>query len=239
MKFSLALAVAALVGTASAQTEQRLGSIESRYSPMKAPVDGGNDWYEKSYAQYQHPENIHVDGNHFTMTIMDGANNAKMSSKQFYTSGRFSIRMKSAAQMPGTVTAFYLASGDGRSSDEAIGTQDELDFEIKGNTPNEVQTNVFMDGEESNAVTFVGNTAAEYHTYGFNWNADSVDFEIDGAVVRHAKLHRPLKPMQMSLSIWTTYGLWGGVQEWAGVTDWSRVGGQPISAEFEVIEFPN
>lgn len=237
MKYSAVATLFALVGSAMGQTDQRLGSIDKRYSPMRAPA-GGNDWYEKSYAQYQHPENIHVNGDHFTMSIMDGANNAKLSSKQFYTEGRFAIRMKSAAKMPGTVTAFYLASGDGRSSDEAIGTQDELDFEIKGNTPNEVQTNVFMDGEESNQVTFVGNTADEFHTYGFNWNADSVDFEIDGRVVRHAKLHRPLKPMQMSLSIWTTYGLWGGVQEWAGVTDWSRSGG-PISAEFEVVEFPN
>jgi len=44
--------------------------------------------------------------------------------------------MKSASVMPGIVTAIYLASDTkARTSDQAEGKQDEIDFEFKGNTP--------------------------------------------------------------------------------------------------------
>jgi len=35
-----------------------------------------------------------------------------------YTGGRLEVRLKSAAVMPGIVTAMYLASGDGRTGGE-------------------------------------------------------------------------------------------------------------------------
>lgn len=60
---------------------------------------------------------------------------------QYYTGGRLEFKMRSASVMPGVVTAVYFASGDGRTDDQTLGTQDELDFEFKGNTPYQVCTN--------------------------------------------------------------------------------------------------
>lgn len=39
-------------------------------------------------------------------------------SKELYKNGRLEIEIKSAAVMPGVVTAVYLTNGDGRKSDE-------------------------------------------------------------------------------------------------------------------------
>lgn len=57
-----------------------------------------------------------------------------------YSGGRFEFKVKSAAVMPGIITAVYLASGEGRKGDNSLGNQDELDWEWKGNDPTNVQT---------------------------------------------------------------------------------------------------
>ena len=43
----------------------------------------------------------------------------------------------------------YLSSGQGRTGDSALGNQDEIDLEFKGNEPTRVQSNVFFNGEEN------------------------------------------------------------------------------------------
>lgn len=43
----------------------------------------------------------------------------------------------------------YLSSGQGRTGDSALGNQDEIDLEFKGNEPMRVQSNVFFNGQEN------------------------------------------------------------------------------------------
>jgi beta-glucanase (GH16 family) len=195
-------------------------------------------WYEKDAGENQHPENIVGDGTKFTMTVKPEANSCKLSSTQTFTQGRFEIKLKSASKMPGVITAIYLASGDGRKGDEALGDQDEIDFEFKGNEPMTVQTNVFLSGVEDLKVIELGkDTSAEALMYAIEWNDAKVDFFIDNANVRTVQTGRALKPLKLSMSVWTTMGGWPGLKKWAGETNWDT---QPagISAEVEVISLP-
>jgi beta-glucanase (GH16 family) len=195
-------------------------------------------WYEKDAGENQHPENIEGDGNKFTMTVKPDANSCKLSSTQTFTEGRFEIKLKSASKMPGVITAIYLASGDGRKGDAELGDQDEIDFEFKGNEPNMVQTNVFLSGQEDLKIIEMGqDTSAEAHSYAIEWDAAKVDFYIDNANVRTVPTGRALKPLKLSISVWTTMGGWPGLLKWAGETNWAAQP-EPIAAEFEVVELP-
>jgi len=69
-----------------------------------------------------------------------------------YNGGKLEFKIKSAAVMPGVITAVYLSSGDGRTGDSTLGTQDEIDLEFKGNEPTRVQSNVFFNGQENLSV---------------------------------------------------------------------------------------
>lgn len=50
----------------------------------------------------------------------------RVKSKALYENGRLEIEIKSAAVMPGVVTAVYLTNGDGRKSDEVRTSVDIL-----------------------------------------------------------------------------------------------------------------
>jgi hypothetical protein len=46
------------------------------------------------------------------------------------------------------------ASGKGRTGDSSPGEQDEIDIEWKGNTPQQLQTNVFLAGADEAKVRY-------------------------------------------------------------------------------------
>jgi len=225
MKFAAAVASAFLASSALA-ANVRTG---------RTLADG---WYEKDAGENQHPENIEGEGDKFTMTVKPDANSCKLSSTATFTEGRFEIKLKSASKMPGVITAIYLASGDGRKGDEELGDQDEIDFEFKGNKPMEVQTNVFLSGVEDLKVIDLGkDTSAEAISYAIEWDAAKIDFYIDNENVRSVPTGRALKPLKLSISVWTTMGGWPGLLKWAGETQW-ETRGEPIVAEFEVVSLP-
>lgn len=45
------------------------------------------------------------------------------------------------------------ASGKGRTGDSTPGDQDEIDIEWKGNTPTQIQTNVYLSGSDQAQVS--------------------------------------------------------------------------------------
>ena len=228
MKFGAT--VAALM-TASAMA----ANLRTLEEGAGAVADG---WYEKSQGENQHPENIEGTGNKFTMTVKPDANSCKLQSVGTYSGGRFELKLKSASKMPGVITAIYLASGEGRKGDEELGDQDEIDFEFKGNEPMTVQTNVFLSGQEDLKIIEMGkDTSAEAHNYAIVWDDAKVDFIIDDENVRSVATGRPLKPLKVSMSVWTTMGGWPGLKKWAGETNWDTAP-EGIAAEVEVISLP-
>ena len=204
---------------------------------MATAAMAADGWYEKDAGENQHPENIEVVGDKITMTVKPDANSCKLSSTQTFTQGRFEIKLKSASKMPGVITAIYLASGEGRKGDEQLGDQDEIDFEFKGNEPTSVQTNVFLNGQEDLKILDTGkDTSAEARNYAIEWNDATISFFIDNENVRTVNSGRALKPLKLSMSVWTTVGGWPGLKKWAGETNWD--GQAEISAEIEVVSLP-
>ena len=207
--------------------------------PVDARAPPNANWYIVDQAQGQNPKNLMARGNDFSMQVGPGEEAVKIHSKQKYTNGRFTVRAKSASVMPGIITAIYLASGEGRTNDYDLGDQDELDFEFLGNHPNEVQTNIFVNGNENLRWLPVANHANQFHEYTLEWDDNHVAFYMDNQQVRYQRLYQPLKPMNLVISVWTTTGGWPGLIQWGGATNWGYRGNRPAIAEFEVIELPN
>ena len=75
-------------------------------------------------------------------------------------------------------------------------------------------------------------------TYVIEWDNAAVNFAVDGQQVRTVALTRPLKPLKLSMSVWTTVGGWPGLKKWGGETNW-EANPEPISAEFNIISLPD
>lgn len=198
------------------------------------------DWYFVDQTKGQNPWNVQDMGNGMIkLKVAPDQEAVSIHSKAYYNGGKFEVAIKSAAAMPGIITAVYAASDSGRTSDEAIGTQDEIDLEFKGNDPYRVQTNVFLAGAEDLQLINIGSdTSKTEHVYGLEWDTTKVVYTVDGAVVRQKWLPRPLAPMRLSISLWTTMGGWPGLKQWGGETDWSVRNFQPIEATFNVQQLP-
>lgn len=200
-------------------------------------------WYTRDSSGNQNPHNVNdLGGNRFQMLIKPGEEAVKIHSNQYYSSGRFEVSLKSASEMSGIITSFYLVSSDDvQRSDHDLGSQDELDFEFLGNDLYNAHTNVFIDGQQQAITIPIGNDhSRSENTYAIEWDNAQVRFYINGGQVRSHSLPRPLKPMKMSMAIWTTSGGWQGLKEWAGnEPDWNARGNQPIEATFQVLSFPN
>jgi hypothetical protein len=65
-----------------------------------------------------------------------------------------------------------------------------------------------------------------------------VRFFVNGDQVRSVPLSRPLKAMQLEMSVWTTVGGWDGLIAWAGSPDWNARSGAPVAATFEILSVP-
>lgn len=164
----------------------------------------------------------------------------------------------------------YLTNGDGRKSDEELGDQDEIDLEFRvrrnqcqcqpmqtphashsnntksspqGSHPRTLQTNVFLNGQEDlKVVDLAYDSSNEVHVYAVEWDDRTVRFFADRnpEPIRTVQLARPLKPMNLHLSAWTTSKGWPGLLRWGGETNWAKnhPGQDPIEAIFKVTHLP-
>ncbi|KAI4354978.1 hypothetical protein L6164_003797 [Bauhinia variegata] len=96
----------------------------------------------------------------------------------------------------------YLSSLEGDKS------QDEIDFEFLGKEKNIVQTNYYTTGtgnrEKNHPLGF--DCSNGFHEYVIKWSADSIEWLIDGKLVRKEEKKDledfPQKPMFLYASIW-------------------------------------
>ena len=131
---------------------------------------------------------------------------AGFNSKEQYLYGEFSIQMKLIpGNSAGTVSCFYLSSGD----DE---WRDEIDMEFMGNSsghPVVLNTNVWAngDGKKEHQFDLWFDPAADYHTYTIIWNPDNILFKVDNLFIRSFKRFAGLpypssKPMRLHATLW-------------------------------------
>jgi len=141
-----------------------------------------------------------------------------MQSHKYMFFGRVDVTMQSAPG-PGIVTSFVLQSDD----------LDEIDIEFVGGDNAQFQSNYFSKGDTSTydrgAYHPVANPAGQFHTYSLVWSKDSLQWLLDGAVIRTLAYNDakggatyPQTPMQIKFGTWVAGrpGAPEGTVTWAG-----------------------
>lgn len=146
----------------------------------------------------------------------------RLSSTRYVHYGKITATLKTG-RWGGVVTAFITMSN----------IKDEIDWEFPGKATTEGQTNLFWQGivpsiTSGTTAKDLTDTFSNYHDYSIDWQPDTLNFLIDGNVVRTVKksdtlddqgvAHYPSTPSRIQLSIWPA-GIPSsppGVVEWAG-----------------------
>ncbi len=138
---------------------------------------------------------------------------AEFRTKNTFRYGRFEVSMKSAHR-EGILSSFFTYNTNMQSSAD----WNEIDIEILGRYPNDVQFNTITPGQTSHTSHYPANFSphTDYHTYAFEWTPQYVAWFIDGTeVYRQTGSHiRTLtKPQKIMMNIWNpTHAIWVG--EW-------------------------
>ena len=156
-------------------------------------------------------------------TINKQGDSPTLRTKFYFFFGRTEIWLKAAAGQ-GIVSSTMWLSDD----------LDEVDLEFLG-TKDSSSTNYFGKGYQyyKNAAVFpTTGIHDDYHNYTTMWTEDSLEWWIDGQLVRtltpqeaNNTLNYPQTPMRLNIGIWAggDPSLPKGTQEWAGgITDYSQ-----------------
>jgi hypothetical protein len=93
--------------------------------------------------------------------------------------------------------------------------RDEIDFELLGNHPNEVGTNIYsnepLGGGYPVYYPYASGSATDYHTYEIEWLPDYVSWSVDGNIIRTETVQSliPTGPMNFHLNMWAPAEDWG------------------------------
>ncbi|KQJ95697.1 xyloglucan endotransglycosylase/hydrolase protein 8 [Brachypodium distachyon] len=157
--------------------------------------------------------------------VMDrGSGGAGFTSRDKYLFGEFSVQMKLVGgNSAGTVTSFYLTSGEGDG-------HDEIDIEFMGNLsgdPYVMNTNVWAsgDGKKEHQFYLWFDPTADFHTYKIVWNPKNIIFQVDDVPVRTFKKYDDLpypssKPMTVHSTLWD--GSYWATRHGDVKIDWSQ-----------------
>ncbi|MGD1876010.1 MAG: family 16 glycosylhydrolase [Kiloniellaceae bacterium] len=152
----------------------------------------------------------------------------EIQSKQRFGYGVYEARMK-AVRGSGFNTAFFTYIGPVSKE-----PWHEIDFEVLGRQPSQVQLNQYVDGKGGNekVVDVPGGADKDFHDYAFIWEKDRLRYYIDNVLVQTVndpeKL--PARPMMIFFSLWASDTLSG----WLG--KFSDPGG-PVEAVVERVSY--
>jgi beta-glucanase (GH16 family) len=126
-------------------------------------------------------------------------------SNRDYKYGYLEARIK-AASAPGTTTTLFFYTG------KKYGhyTHHEIDFEIYGKDPTQLQINYYVRGigkagEHKKDINLGFDASKGFHTYGILWKRDSIEWYVDRKLVHRAKRTPnmiPNKPCKIMLNLW-------------------------------------
>jgi endo-1,3-1,4-beta-glycanase ExoK len=114
--------------------------------------------------------------------------------------GLYETRMRTAAGS-GLNTGMFTYSGPPLTT-----VHDEMDFEFLGKSPNQVQTNFWVNKQGNNEVNVPvpGGAASAFNNYAIEWTPTSVKWYINGKLVRSATgSPLPVTPGQFFLTLWS------------------------------------
>ena len=150
---------------------------------------------------------------------------AEYRSTDHYGYGYYETSMK-AIKNDGVVSSFFTYTGPSESN-----PWDEIDVEVLGKDTTKVQFNYYTNGTGNHEYLYdLGFDASEgYHTYGFDWQKDSITWYVDGKAVYTATSNIPVTPGKIMMNVWP------GI----GVNDWLKPfdGTTPLTASYEWVTY--
>jgi beta-glucanase (GH16 family) len=182
---------------------------------------------------------VTYDGDGINLVLAKQGDNPTIQTDGYMLFGTFSVTMRAAGGQ-GIISSLILLSDD----------LDEVDWEFTGTNTGQVESNYFGKGDTTTfdraAYHGVGTPQSSYHTYTVNWTPDTLQWIIDGAVVRTLNYNDaqggaryPQTPMRVRLGIWAggdpSNG--EGTVEWAGGP--TNYGAAPFSMSVQTVEITN
>lgn len=136
-------------------------------------------------------------------TMLWGKNykGAEIYSTESYKYGRFEMSIKSAPGS-GQLSAFFLYLNESETSSKLW---QEIDIEIFGKDTNKFQSNVIIEKTEGKQLateavhTAPRSLSASFHTYTLEWTPDSINWYLDGVLMRTEKEHAASCSSAMSI----------------------------------------
>lgn len=127
---------------------------------------------------------------------------AEFRTKQTFLYGRFEVRMKSAYR-EGVLSSFFTY----HEFTGGIENWNEIDIEILGRYPNDIQFNTITAGQTNHVSHYPlpFSPHEDFHTYAFEWTPNYVAWFVDGVeVYRQTGNHIPTlnKPQKLMMNIW-------------------------------------
>lgn len=146
----------------------------------------------------------------------------------FFGYGYYEVRMKAAKNI-GIVSSFFTYTGPSDNN-----PWDEIDIEILGKDTTKVQFNWYTNGVGGNEYfhNLGFDASQDFHTYGFEWRPNYIDYYVDGVKVYRGTRNIPVTPGKIMMNLWPGIT----VDEWLGHYD----GRTPLRAEYEYVKYyPN
>lgn len=150
---------------------------------------------------------------------------AEFRSRDFYGYGMYEVVMK-PIKNDGVVSSFFTYTGPSDNN-----PWDEIDIEFLGKDTTKVQFNYFTDSRGNHEFLYdLGFDASEeFHTYGFDWQADSITWYVDGEAVYTATENIPSTPGKIMMNVWPGTGVDGWLNAFDGTV--------PLTAEYKSVDF--
>ena len=150
---------------------------------------------------------------------------AEYRSIDHYGYGYYETSMK-AIKNDGVVSSFFTYTGPSENN-----PWDEIDVEVLGKDTTKVQFNYYTNGVGNHEYMYdLGFDASEgYHTYGFDWQKDSITWYVDGKAVYSANTNIPVTPSKIMMNVWPGIGVNDWLKQFDGTT--------PLTASYEWVTY--
>lgn len=196
-----------------------------------------NRWSAGEWGSYDpfingwHPSQITFNNGTMTLTLADIGNvltSGIYLTNQTYHYGSYGIKLR-ASNTPGTITGFFTYTGPSEGT-----VHDEIDVEIKGDDPTKMQVNYWTNNVEHPTIINLGfDASATTHTYTFRWNADKIEWYVDGAKIHTETGSRgalPTTPGKIMINVW------GSMNAAPWSSDFNSAN-TPVSIDIDQIQF--
>ena len=179
-------------------------------------------WYASNTSLSNNCLNLTIDRDYSGKYNYSGA---EYRTKDFYHYGYYETSMQ-AIKNDGVVSSFFTYTGPSDNN-----PWDEIDIEVLGKDTTKVQLNYYTNGQGNHEVMYdLGFDASQgFHTYGFDWQPNSITWYVDGKAIYTAYSNIPKTPGKIMMNVWPG----------TGVDDWLKPfnGKTPLTAKYQWVTF--